>query len=98
MDPRVTPPGERTPTATDCYRYVLSTPEVDVSLPGPRDGAELDGAMAALDKGPMDAEEIAVDAARGRRRAPRRQAGAPVEVLDRIAARFRSGPSEVLRG
>jgi aryl-alcohol dehydrogenase-like predicted oxidoreductase len=95
LDPRVTPPGERTPTATDCYRYVLSSPQVDVSLSGPRDGAELDGAMAALDKGPMDPEELAWMRRVGVvvRRDARR--GAPVEVLDRIAARFRSGPSEV---
>jgi aryl-alcohol dehydrogenase-like predicted oxidoreductase len=95
LDPRVTPKGERTPTATDCYRYVLSSPHVDVSLSGPRNGAELDAAMAALDQGPMSAEELAWMRRVGvvvRRDA---KGGAPVEVLDRIAARFRSGPSEV---
>jgi aryl-alcohol dehydrogenase-like predicted oxidoreductase len=95
LDPRLTPEGERTPTATDCYRYVLSSPHVDVSLSGPRNGAELDAAMAALDQGPMSAEELAWMRRVGvvvRRDA---KGGAPVEVLDRIAARFRSGPSEV---
>lgn len=44
------------PTAN---RFVLFNPDVSVSLTGPKDGAELDQALAALDRGPMDAEEIA---------------------------------------
>lgn len=100
LDPSLTPQGERTPTATDCYRFVLSSPHVDVSLSGPRDGAQLDAAMAALDQGPMAPEELAWMRRVGVlvRRDARK--GAPVEVLDRIAGFFRSksaGPSE-LRG
>jgi len=30
LNPRYTPDGERTPTASDCYRFVLSHPDVDV--------------------------------------------------------------------
>ncbi len=59
LDPRLTPDGEPTPTATDCYRFALSNPSVDVCLCGPRDGAELDGALAALDRGVMDDGELA---------------------------------------
>jgi aryl-alcohol dehydrogenase-like predicted oxidoreductase len=98
LDPALTPPGERTPTAADCYRFVLSSPHVDVSLTGPRDGAQLDAAIAALDRGPMTEDEIAWMKRVGvvvRRDAKR---GAPVEALDRLAARFRprsAGPSEV---
>ncbi len=44
----------RTPTAGDCYRFVLSNPAVDMCLVGPRDGADLRHAIAALEKGPMD--------------------------------------------
>ncbi|MCC7541478.1 MAG: hypothetical protein IT379_34995 [Deltaproteobacteria bacterium] len=91
--PRYTPPGERTPSATDCYRFVLSCPDVDVSLCGPRDGAELDGAMLALDRGRMDDEEIAWMRRVGvavRRDAP---AGTPVDVLDRLGNLLRRRPA-----
>jgi aryl-alcohol dehydrogenase-like predicted oxidoreductase len=89
LDPRLIPPGERVPTATDCYRFVLSCPDVDVSLTGPRDGAELDAAMEALDRGPLDAEELAWMRRVGvavRRDAKR---GSPVDFLDRLGARLR---------
>jgi len=59
LDPRLTPPGERTPRATDCYRFSLSSPHVDACLCGPRDGRELDLALAALDEGPMSDDELA---------------------------------------
>ena len=59
VDPAVVPAGEPVPRASDCYRFALSAPEVDVVLAGPRNGAELDEAMAALDRGPMSAEELA---------------------------------------
>jgi aryl-alcohol dehydrogenase-like predicted oxidoreductase len=59
MRPELTPEGEVTPRASDCYRFALSSPHVDLCLSGPKDGAELDEAMAALDRGPMDADEIA---------------------------------------
>lgn len=88
LDPKLTPPGERTPTATDCYRFVLSNPSVDVSLAGPKDGAQLDAAMAALDRGPMDADEIAWMKRVGV--AVRRDAksGSPVDFLDKLADTF----------
>jgi predicted aldo/keto reductase-like oxidoreductase len=47
----------RTPTAGDCYRFVLSNPAVDLCMTGPRDGADLRAAVAALEQGPMDEEE-----------------------------------------
>lgn len=53
------PPGERVPTATDCYRFVLSNPDVNATWTGPKNGAELDQALAALDAGPMSEEELA---------------------------------------
>lgn len=58
-DPSLTPAGEPTPRASDCYRFALSHASVDLCLAGPRDGAELDEALAALDRGPMDADELA---------------------------------------
>ena len=53
------PKGERVPTATDCYRYVLSRPEVDVCLMGPANAAQLNEALDALKRGPMSEEELA---------------------------------------
>src|SRR5205823_1955652 len=34
-DPTRTPPGDKTPTGTDCYRFALSHPSVDVAISGP---------------------------------------------------------------
>jgi aryl-alcohol dehydrogenase-like predicted oxidoreductase len=52
------PSGDRTPSASDCYRFVLSRPEVDVCLTGPSDAAQMDEALKTLDRGPMDEEEL----------------------------------------
>jgi aryl-alcohol dehydrogenase-like predicted oxidoreductase len=53
------PQGERTPTATDCYRYVLSRPEVDVCLTGPSNETQMNEALDALQRGPMTDDELA---------------------------------------
>src|SRR5271157_5121852 len=53
------PKGERVPTATDCYRYVLSRPEVDVCMTGPSNAARMDEAFEAPKLGPMSEEELA---------------------------------------
>jgi predicted aldo/keto reductase-like oxidoreductase len=45
------------PSAGDCYRFCLSDPHVDLVLTGPKNGAELDENLAALDKGPITPEE-----------------------------------------
>ena len=58
-DSAKTPAGERTPTGTDCYRFALSRPEVDLCLAGPNDESEMRQALEALERGPMDPEEIA---------------------------------------
>ena len=49
----------RVPTAGDCYRFCLTSPHVDVVLAGPRSTAELREDLAALDKGPLSADEMA---------------------------------------
>lgn len=59
LQPGFTPQGERTPAASDCYRFALSHPTVDVCLSGPRNGAELDEALAAVERGPLDEAEMA---------------------------------------
>lgn len=57
-NPRYTPAGERTPTGGDCYRYVLTQPQVDVCLTGPATTAQLEEAVGALAAGPMKADEL----------------------------------------
>jgi aryl-alcohol dehydrogenase-like predicted oxidoreductase len=59
VDPTLVPAGEATPRASDCYRFALTNPHVDVTLAGPKDAAELDEALAALSRGPLDHDEIA---------------------------------------
>lgn len=49
----------RVPTAGDCYRFCLSDPHVHVVLTGPKTLAQLDENLAALDRGPMQGEELA---------------------------------------
>jgi aryl-alcohol dehydrogenase-like predicted oxidoreductase len=89
-DPRCTPPGERTPRGSDCYRFALSHPSVDLCLAGPKDAAELDDAMAALDRGPMSADELAwmrrVGAAI--HASPRAGRVSPMAILDGLAGLF----------
>jgi aryl-alcohol dehydrogenase-like predicted oxidoreductase len=79
--------GEPPPRASDCYRFALSSPHVDVCLAGPRDGAELDEAMAALDRGPMSADEIAWMKRVGVavHKSPVRSLPGPIELADRAA-------------
>jgi len=59
LDAKRVPPGERVPTATDCYRFVLSNPAVDVCMTGPANEAQAAEALRALELGPMSAEELA---------------------------------------
>jgi aryl-alcohol dehydrogenase-like predicted oxidoreductase len=44
-------------TAGDCYRWCLSSPHVDVTLTGPASTAQLDENLAAIERGPLTAEE-----------------------------------------
>lgn len=59
LNPSRMPEGLRVPQGADCYRFQLSHPRVDVALCGPKDDAQLDEAMAALDRGPMTPAELA---------------------------------------
>ncbi|MGO9228482.1 MAG: aldo/keto reductase [Bryobacteraceae bacterium] len=56
---RSLPKGERVPTAADCYRFVLTRPEVDVCMTGPKDAAQMEDALEALRLGPMSEDELA---------------------------------------
>jgi aryl-alcohol dehydrogenase-like predicted oxidoreductase len=59
LDPHSMPRSAATPRAADCYRFALTNPHIDVCLAGPRNANELDEALRALSRGPMDAGELA---------------------------------------
>lgn len=59
LNPKKVPAGEKTPRASDCYRFVLSNPNMDVCITGPSDMEQMKEALATLDRGPLSAEETA---------------------------------------
>ncbi len=59
LSSRKVPAGDNLPTAADCYRFVLSRPEVDVCMTGPSNAAQMDEALRALEQGPLSEAEIA---------------------------------------
>jgi len=59
LNPRYTPAGERTPTASDCYRFVLSHPGVDVCVTGPVSADHVEQAIAARELGALSPDEVA---------------------------------------
>ena len=59
LDPKRLPPGERVPTAGDCYRFCLSHPAVDMVLAGPADTEQVRMVCKALASGPLSEDELA---------------------------------------
>ena len=58
LNPRKTPPSEKTPAGSDCYRFVISNPSVDVCITGPKNMHETKEALRALELGPMTEDEL----------------------------------------
>lgn len=56
--PRNMPPGEDTPSAADCYRFVLSHPKVHVAVCAPNSMKQLKEDLQVLERGPMSEEEL----------------------------------------
>jgi aryl-alcohol dehydrogenase-like predicted oxidoreductase len=54
LNPKKMPPGEPVPAPSDCYRFALSHPAVDVCLCGPRNMDQMQAALPALELGPLD--------------------------------------------
>lgn len=52
------PDGESPMSATDCYRFVLTNPQVDMCLCGPANDREMDEALRTLDLGPLCEDEL----------------------------------------
>jgi aryl-alcohol dehydrogenase-like predicted oxidoreductase len=59
LKPKLMPAGERPPAPADCYRFVLSHPDVNVCVTGPSTAAQMEDNLKALDAGPLDEEEMA---------------------------------------
>ena len=57
LDANKMPPGEAPLTASDCYRYALSNPAVDMVIAGPANGDQMNEAISALEAGPVETEE-----------------------------------------
>jgi predicted aldo/keto reductase-like oxidoreductase len=53
------PENERTPKATDCYRFVLSHPSVQVCVSGPQNLKQTRENLKILELGPMTEKELA---------------------------------------
>ena len=57
LNPKKVPPGEKPLTASDCYRFVLSNPNVDICMCGPRDRSQMQEALRSLELGPLSEDE-----------------------------------------
>jgi predicted aldo/keto reductase-like oxidoreductase len=58
LDPKKMPPGEKPPTAADCYRFALTNPAVDVCMTGPKTLDQMRENLKTLELGPLNEEEM----------------------------------------
>jgi len=58
LNPKKMPPGEPVPEPSDCYRFALSNPAVDVCLCGPRNIDQVRAALPALEQGPLGEKDM----------------------------------------
>lgn len=59
LQPKLMPHGERPPKPADCYRFVLSHPDVNVCVTGPSTAEQMEENLASLSAGPLSEEEMA---------------------------------------
>lgn len=57
LNPKKVPHGEKPLSASDCYRFVLSNPNVDICMCGPRDRSQMQEALRSLELGPLSEDE-----------------------------------------
>jgi predicted aldo/keto reductase-like oxidoreductase len=50
--------GDKRPDASDCYRFCLTHPSVDVVISGSANRQQLDEALRTLSRGPLDSDEL----------------------------------------
>ena len=86
LDPARMPQGDAPLHASDCYRFVLTNPNFNVCMTGPRNAAELAEALIALDAGPLAADE----------EQHVRRVGEHVRAQRTVYQRLRSGRAAVL--
>jgi aryl-alcohol dehydrogenase-like predicted oxidoreductase len=102
LDRRYLPEDQPAPRASDCYRFALTSPHIDVCLTGPKNGAELDEALCALSRGPLDEAELAwmrtVGAHVRDATAQRRSRQSIVKFFDRVATFSLCKPKELASG
>ena len=55
---KLVPDGERQPSATDCYRFVFSHPDVNVRITGPSSEEQMEDDLEAPTAGPPDEKEM----------------------------------------
>ena len=58
LNPSKMPPGETVPVPSDCYRFALSNPAVDICLCGPKNVDQMRDALPALELGPLGEEDM----------------------------------------
>ncbi|MGD9042876.1 MAG: hypothetical protein PVG06_04140 [Desulfobacterales bacterium] len=58
LNPKKVPAGEKPLSASDCYRFVLSNPNVDICMCGPRDRSQMQEALRSLESGPLSEDEL----------------------------------------
>lgn len=98
LDSKYVPEGAATPRASDCYRFALSNPNVDVCLAGPKDAEQLDEALVALERGPMDEDELAWMRRVGatvRAGTVARRGISPMDIIDKLSSFSLCGPKHL---
>ena len=58
LNPKYMPKGETALNAHDCYRFVLSNPDIDICLCGPKNIDQMKSALRSLELGPLSSQEM----------------------------------------
>ncbi len=58
LNSKKVPRGEKSLAASDCYRFVLSNPNVDICMCGPRDRSQMQEALQSLELGLLSEDEL----------------------------------------
>jgi len=58
LNPKKMPAGQKPMTVSDCYRFVLTDPHVDLCMMGPDNESQMIEGLAALKKGPLSEGEM----------------------------------------
>jgi aryl-alcohol dehydrogenase-like predicted oxidoreductase len=58
LNPKKMPAGQKPMTPSDCYRFVLTDPHVDLCMMGPDNESQMIEGLAALKKGPLSEGEM----------------------------------------